>query len=345
MHLKATLVTAAAFAALLVLLYMLPQFTRILLLAFAGILLSVLLSSLAAILQRYTAMNHGFSLLTVILLIVGFFFLAGWIAGPSIMHQMSMLLDRIPAAFERFKNILMSQELGRKLLSNSSFNQQMLSMGSNLLDSITVIFSSTITTLGEVLIILFIGIYLAVDPKLYISNLIRLLPLNRRMRGEEVFIALGHALRWWLAGRFLSMFLVGILTTAGLAIVGIPLAFTLGLIAALFSFVPYIGAIVSAVPAGLVALVQGPTKVLVVIIVFLIVHFFEGYLITPLIQRRAVSLPPALLLIVQIFMGILAGVFGVLLATPLAVAVIVIIQMLYVEDVLGDQVKLLGEHH
>jgi predicted PurR-regulated permease PerM len=117
----------------------------------------------------------------------------------------------------------------------------------------------------------------------------------------------------------------------------------LGLIAALLSFVPYIGPIVSVIPAVFVALADTPTKVLYVIIVYVAVQILESNLITPLIQEQTVSLAPVVLVAAQLLMGVLVGVVGVFIATPLAVVCIVLVQMLYVEDVLGEAVTPLGE--
>jgi predicted PurR-regulated permease PerM len=139
------------------------------------------------------------------------------------------------------------------------------------------------------------------------------------------------------------MGVVGLLTGVGLLIAGVPTPLALGLLAALLSFVPYVGPILSFIPAVLIALTVSLTKVFYVVLVFGIVQTLESYLVTPLVQRRAVSLPPVILITAQIAMGVLAGATGVLLATPLAVCVIVLLQMLYVEDVLGDEVHVLGQ--
>ncbi len=132
------------------------------------------------------------------------------------------------------------------------------------------------------------------------------------------------------------MTVVGILTWAGLMILGIPLAFTLAVIAGLLSFVPNIGPILSALPAVLVGLSVSPIMAVYVIGVYVLVQTVESYLITPFIQQRAVAMPPALLLIVQLIMGVWVGVIGIFLATPLTVALMVAVRMLYIEDVLGD---------
>jgi len=139
------------------------------------------------------------------------------------------------------------------------------------------------------------------------------------------------------------MSVVGALTMLGLWIAGVPTPLALGLLAALLSFVPYVGPILSFIPAVLVALMVSLTKVFYVVLVFGAVQTLESYVITPLVQQRAVSMPPVILITAQIAMGVLAGATGVLLAAPLAIVVIVLLQMLYVEDVLGDSVRILGQ--
>jgi predicted PurR-regulated permease PerM len=195
----------------------------------------------------------------------------------------------------------------------------------------------------NVILMLFMGIYMAVCPSLYIDNAVRLFPIPRRRRIREVFAALGVALRWWLVGRAASMAVVGVLTALGLWIAGVPVPLALALIAALLAFVPFLGPVLGAIPAMLVALVESPAQMLYVIFVFTVVQLLESYFITPLIQQRAVSMAPALLITVQIVMAMLFGAMGVLLATPLAVVFIVLVQMLYITDVLGDRMKPLGE--
>lgn len=157
--------------------------------------------------------------------------------------------------------------------------------------------------------------------------------------------ALGTALRWWLLGRAVTMTLMGALTTLALWFMNVPLALVLGIIAGIFLFVPYLGAVAAAIPACLIALMESPTKALWVAVVYTGVHVFEGYTITPYVQKRAVALPPAMLLSVQLLSAALFGVLGVIFSTPLMLVVIVLIQTLYLQDVLGENVALLGDHN
>ena len=177
-----------------------------------------------------------------------------------------------------------------------------------------------------------------------LDPLLLLLSSEHRERGREILAALGGGLGWWLFGRAVTMISLGILTTIALWFFGIPLALVLGIIAGLLLFVPYLGAIAAAIPAMLVALMESPEKALWVACIYTGVHVFEGYCITPFVQRRAVALPPALLLSVQILSAALFGMIGVIFSTPLTVVVIILIQALYLHDVLGEEVALLGKH-
>lgn len=161
-----------------------------------------------------------------------------------------------------------------------------------------------------------------------------------RPRGSEVARELAHALRWWFMGRLTSMLIVFVFTWIGLTLLGTPLAFLLALIAGLFSFVPTFGPVTSAVPAVLVGLSASPMGAVWVALLCLGVQMVESYGITPFIQRRAVRVPPALLLGFQLIMGAAAGVLGLIVATPVVVILMVLAQMLYVQDRLGEEARL-----
>lgn len=130
---------------------------------------------------------------------------------------------------------------------------------------------------------------------------------------------------------------MGLVTTVGLSALGIPLALALGVLSGLLTFVEYLGAIVSFIPAALLALTKEPVDVLWVGLVYLGAHVVEGYFLTPLLTRSMVRLPPAFTLSAQLFMGALYGVVGLTFATPTAIIVMVALRMLYVEDALGDR--------
>jgi predicted PurR-regulated permease PerM len=132
------------------------------------------------------------------------------------------------------------------------------------------------------------------------------------------------------------MVVLGTQITIGLWLLGIPMAFALGLLSAVLTFVPYVGPIIATVPAVLVALSVSSTKAFYVLLLCIAVQNIEGYLITPAIHQKAVSLPAGLTVAFQVFMALVAGPLGIIVATPLLAVVFVLVRRLYVEDVLGD---------
>jgi len=269
-----------------------------------------------------------------------------WLIGPRLMTQIRVLLQRAPDVLAELEAKVQAQTWGTRLLQWMPENGVDSSTAvSGLLGPLEGIFSSLMSGGAALVAILLIGAYLALDPGLYLRGALHLVPLRKRERAQALQHALGRALRWWLVGRLLSMVAVGVFTGVALWIAGIPLPLALGLIAGLFAFVPLIGPITSVIPALLIALPLGWSHVLVVLAIYAGVQALEGNLITPLIQQRAVSLPPAVLLGAQLAMGVLFGLLGVLLSTPLTVAIIVCVQRLYVQDVLGDEVPVLGSQH
>jgi predicted PurR-regulated permease PerM len=197
--------------------------------------------------------------------------------------------------------------------------------------------SAAVGGLTNLLIVLIVGLYLAVEPGVYLRGFLRLVPPRRRPRTREILLAVAHALRQWLLGQLLAMAVIGLASGLGLWLLGVPYAAVLGLVAALFAFVPNIGPILGLIPALLVAAGVSAWHPAYVLALYAAIQTLESYLLTPVIQRRAVDLPPGLLIVVQVAMGLAAGVLGLLLATPLAAAAMVVVRMAYVEDVLGDR--------
>jgi len=149
-------------------------------------------------------------------------------------------------------------------------------------------------------------------------------------------------LEWWLIGRLLAMLMVGVLVSTGLYLIGVPYPIPLGVLAALLEFIPYLGPPLSALPAALLGVTISPIHSLYVLILFVVIQLMEGFLITPIIQEKALSLPPALTIATQVLMGLVAGGLGVMVATPLLGVIVLTIQMLYVQDYLKEDIDLVG---
>ncbi len=323
--------------------YLLWRVGYVLLLSFAGILVAVALDGLAVAVQQHTSLKRRWSLALVLITLIVLIGAIGWWLGPYIMDQMNQLVRRLPTSLDNIRSQINHYEWGRMLLRNVPQPSELISQGASMLTQIAGAFSTVVGAITNMIAILVIGMFMAYTPNLYIESAVRLVPPVKRERAHDIVRALGHALRRWFVGRLASMALVGILTYIGLLIIGVPLSLALGFITGLLDFVPFIGPILALVPILLVAFLESPFLALYALMVYGVVQFVESYLIAPLIAERTVDIPPAYLIIVLALGGVLAGIMGLLLATPLAVVVAILVQMLYIEDTLGDSVRVMGE--
>jgi predicted PurR-regulated permease PerM len=334
---RRSLIIVALVALAVVLLMLLWYAGRIFLMAFAGLLLAVFLRMLTEWVGRATRLSHGWSLAIVIVLLLGLAGLGVWKLQDQLMQQAENLAQTLPSSLERVRTFLEQRWWGRWILEEIPENGAAAIAPGDALSRVTGVASSVFSFVAAVVVIVFVGIYVAVEPKEYRTGLVRLAPLGRRQRVVEVLAAVDATLRWWIIGQLISMALVGLLTGVGLWLLGIELALVLALLAAVLEIVPYFGPILAFTPAALVALLQGPDLVLWVAVVFIVIQFVESYLVLPLMHRRTIWLPPALTIIVMLLMGTLGGVLGVLTAPPLTATVIVLVKMLYLQDTLGDR--------
>ncbi len=319
--------------------------TDFFLLVFAAALYGLILDALArpvhALVPR---LPRVFALAAVLLALAAAAALVGLLAGPAIAEQIRELVERVPRSLEDLRGGLAATKSGSALFRDLPPGGELLRSSAPLLGRVPAVFSTFAGGLAAVAFVLLAGSFAALRPEAYVRGLVRLVPPRGRRRAHEVLHALAHALRWWLVGRLGSMVPVGILTALGLWLLGIPLPLALGAIAGLLSFVPFLGPVLATVPALLIAIGQGPMGVLQVLVLYAGVQAVEGNLLTPLIQERAVSVPPAALMTAQLAGAMLFGAVGVVLATPLMVVVVVLVQLLYLEQILGDEeVEVLGE--
>jgi predicted PurR-regulated permease PerM len=197
--------------------------------------------------------------------------------------------------------------------------------------------TSTMEVLGGILIIIFLSIYIAADPELYHSGIMKLFPRPRRKRAGEVLSAIAAVLRRWLITQLIAMATIGVVTTIVLLVLGVKAAFALGLLAGLFEFIPTVGPILSAVPAVAMAFLDSPQKALIVALAFFLIQFMENHLLIPLLMKGGVDVPPALTILSQALMALIFGFLGLMVAVPLLAATLVAVKMLYVENVVGER--------
>lgn len=307
---------------------------NVLLLVFAGILFAVFVRGLSRfVFDRFEKVPDKLGIAATLIFLVAIFTAFIIFLAPQLVEQVPKLAEELPKAinalrektdFFNWLEDFVESEDGQ----SPTFNK--------LTGKVMGLFATTFGAITGFFIILFVGIYLSFTPFYYVDGFFHLLPSAWRPRADQVLQALDHALSHWLIGRFVGMLVVSVLSYTGLLLLGIPLPLSLAVLAGLLTFVPNIGPILSAVPPVLLGYMQSSSAALYVFILYLAIQSVESYLITPLIQQREVSLPPVLTLTSQLFFASLFGFLGLLLATPLTACGLVLVKMLYVEDVLGD---------
>src|SRR5579875_630538 len=278
----------------------------------------------------------GLLLALVIVLTVLFCAGIGWLFSQEIAGQIAQLSVQLPAALTTVARAISRSELGKIVLAHvnlGAFRTSPAAIAARIFGAA----AKLAEVAGAAVVIVVIGIYAAAEAPLYTGGALRLVPPPRRPRAAAILHRAADAVWYWLLGRLLAMTLLGAMATAGLWLLGVPLPFALGFLVGLMSFVPYLGSVASALPCVLIAAAAGLALALYVILLFILIHMVEGYLLVPLVQRRLVHLPPALTLSAQLVLGAIAGIPGLVLATPLVAAALVLVRMIYVEDVLGDR--------
>jgi predicted PurR-regulated permease PerM len=336
---KRILIIIGLITLVLLLVVFLMYVFEVVLLLFGAILIAIFLHGLASLLHRYLPVSEGMSILLTSVLLIGGLTLSIWLLAPSVADQGANLRIKLPIAVQDVSNYLSTFNLGRLILEQMPTGSEIIERvsNSNVWARVGGFFSSTVAIITNIALMLLLSIYLAVEPRTYVRGFTKLFPKNRRSRALEILYKIGENLQWWLIGKGVSMLFIGVLTWIGLSIIGVPLALTLGLIAGLLSFIPNFGPILSAVPAILLGFIDSPIKALYVLILFIVVQIIESNLVTPMIERRTVELPPVLTIISQLALAILFGAVGLVLATPILAVVMVLVQALYIEDVLGDK--------
>ncbi len=316
--------------ALLALAVVLWRVNEVMIAAFGGIVGAAVLRVLAGPVTRYARLPERWAVLVVVLVLLGLLALLGWLFGTQVADQVAEMRRVIPDAVHRVMDTLQQSPLGRAVLSSTKEAAQK----SNPISGISLAAGAVLQVVASLLLILFLSVYFALDHRAYLEGALRLVPPARREQVRRAFTEAGEALQKWLLAQLLAMLVVGIAVGVSLALLGLPLALLLGAIAALLEFVPVVGPIVFSVPGLLIAFTQGPRMVLYVVIVYVGIQQVESNILIPILQHWAVRLAPVVSLLSVVAGGLLFGIMGVIFATPLAVAVIALVQHLYVEDTL-----------
>lgn len=303
------------------------------LLIFGAILSAVVLRALADPIVRWFKVPDALAVFLSLLIVVSI--LAGVLTlfGTQITEQILALSSVVPQGWERVQSWIQAQPYAAQLLDQLESLGGRTGQALQLAQKFALGLASGATTLVLVIVA---GVFLAIEPARSREGLLSLAPKDRRPRLREVLNSCGRALKGWLKAQLFSMILVGVLTGAGLAVIGVPAAVGLGLLTGVAQFVPIVGPIVSTIPAVLVGATQGWETALAALALYVVVSQLESNFITPMVQKNVANLPVVLGIFAVVGIGTLFGPLGVLFATPLALVLHTVVTMLYRQDVLGD---------
>ncbi len=325
-------VSLVAFAMLLALVAW--QLLDLIMLAFGAVIVATALMGLASMLERHARLPAKMSVVTALLLVVFMITALALLVGDPLAEQFEVLRQRLPAAVDAVTKWLNSYRLGVAALQH--IEEARSNEASSWAIRVAGAAGSTFGALGGAALMLVMGLYLAVAPRVYRDGLVRLLPVSLRERVGEALDACGNALSRWLLGQSISMLFVGATTAIGLWLMDVPLALSVGVLSGLLAFIPFFGAIAGGLLAVLLGFMQGPETALYVLILAMVIQQVEGNVLMPLVERWAVGLPPVLGIAATVMFGALFGLLGALLAAPAMIVLMVLVQRLYVKGVLEE---------
>jgi predicted PurR-regulated permease PerM len=307
----------------------------VVLMGFGAVILAMLLHLGAQPFMRWLRLPQAAALILSGLVILVILCGTGYLFGTRIADEFQDVVQRANSASGNIRSYLQGSEFGGFLshhISGGNFS---------LAGALPGFLRLSTSFLEAVLIMVISGIYLAAQPQMYRDGLIWLFPPRNHARVAEIIDGIGEGLRLWLLGQIIQMILIGTLVTCAVWIIGVPSPLALGLIAGIGEFIPYLGPLLAAIPAILVALTKSPELALWTLVVYLVIHQIEGQIIAPMVQRRMVAIPPAVMLLGIVALTYLFGTIAIVFAAPIAVVVFTAINLIYVRDTLGEKTELI----
>ncbi len=323
-------VAALALAAL-----MLWKLGGLLLLLFAAILLAIAFNALADGLRRLMPLPRKAAILLSAALIFGVLGAVIALYGWRIQDQYQQIIAKATESAHAVLVWARAHDWSAALLKRAN-GAGVSDATDTLAPMLGSVLTATSRYLAYGLVVLVTSLFLALDQERYVRAILILVPPARRPRAAVFIAACGDVLRRWLISRVIVMGAIGVLASLGLYMLGIPAALLLGLTGALLTFIPYIGAILAAVPAVLVALTSSPQLAVLTGLMFWGVHTIEGTFITPVVQDEEVYLPAVTTIFSTLACAVLFGPSGVVVASPLVLVVMTAVRLFYLEDVLGE---------
>jgi predicted PurR-regulated permease PerM len=333
------------FAALLLFTW---YFAATLFLIFAGVLLGVALNAFTSLLGRVVNLPHWLRLTIVCLALAGLLSGVIFLGGATIAQQATALSDTIKGQLSSARDFLESKgidtsylDLGRPAAKPKTSSTpgtpgemaahnlpsagEIASSGGAIVSQTLKLLVGTLSAVGNFFIVLFLGLTFAAQPGVYRSGLLFLTPARHRATATVIVDRIGETLQRWLMAQILTMAAVFFVTWIGLTLIGIDSSFILGIQAGLLTFIPTVGALIGGLIVVLASLASGWVAAASAFVLFLGVHAMESYILTPILQRHALEIPPATLFAFQILLGVVFGIWGIALALPLMAVVKVMI--------------------
>ncbi|MEM8694914.1 MAG: AI-2E family transporter [Pseudomonadota bacterium] len=304
---------AIAWAMVAVAVLLVWQLAQAILLIIAGLVFASLLDGGTRLLRPVIPQSRGLRLAVVMLLIVGGITGIGWLAGIEIANQAEELRETLSLQFARLLGML--DELG--MTPGGIEITQILRDVLGSVGSLTSALGSAVSGIATLFLVMVIGLFVAIDPKIYDRGIQWMLPRGTRPEFRKTTTRMAKTLRRLLAGRVLGMIFEGFLTWLLLTIVGVPMALLLGILAGLLAFIPNVGAFITGVLMVAVGLSDSPETGFYAFLIYLFVQTFDGWVVIPMVAKQTVDLPPALTLSAQILFAALFGIIGLALADPI----------------------------
>lgn len=311
------------------------ELSRFLLLVFAAIILAAVFDAITGWIARRAGIGRSFALTLAIIAFLGVFVGAFTLFGTQLAGEFDTIRKTVPAAMEGLRGFLDRYGMGEQVsglaeLSSNDMSRLFSQAGGYAMAAGSGIADFVLVVVG--------AIFIAADPQVYRRGFLLLVPGKVEAVAGQALDDAGEGLRGWMMGQAISSLLVGALTWAGLALLGVPAAGGLGVIAGLLDMIPMIGPIIAGVPAVLLAFTVSPLTALWTLLLFLGIQQLQGNFLQPMIQKHAVDIPPAVLLFAVLAFGLLFGFVGVLLAAPLTIVCFVMVRRLYVIATLGKSI-------
>src|SRR6267154_714560 len=333
------------FAALLLFTW---HFAATLFLIFAGMLLGVALNAMTNMLGRVVRLAHSLRLTIVCLVLAGLLSGVVFLGGATIAQQATALSGTIKSQLVNVKAFLEKNgidtsflELGRPAAPPTDSSTPAISgaptthnlpnagaiasSGGAIVSQTLKLLLGTVSAVGNFFIVLFLGLTFAAQPSVYRKGLLFMAPVRHRATATAIVDRIGDTLERWLIAQIITMFAVFVVTWIGLSIIGIQSSFILGIQAGLLAFIPTVGALLGGLIVVLASLASGWVAAASAFVLFMGVHALESYILTPIIQRHALDIPPATLFAFPILLGVVFGIWGLALALPLMAVVKVLI--------------------